>query len=139
MTSGPQIFLRIAILSPLLLVAGCASLDNFLDGLRGRPAEAPVPLRERPLQTPIPANHFVLDSPGELTSTEWGKTLLLKTGAVALAALGGAYNHFRLRPALEAAPDDSELDAEFRATLIAEAILLTFVTILTAWLIAAAT
>lgn len=82
---------------------------------------------------------FVLDSPGELTSTEWGKTLLLKTGAVALAAVGGAYNSFRLRPALEAAPDDPELDAEFRGTLVAEAILLTFVTILTAWLAAAAT
>ena len=82
---------------------------------------------------------FVLDSPGDLTSTEWGKTLLLKTAAVGLAALGGAYNHFRLRPQLEAAPDDIPLDAEFRSTLIAEAILLTFVVITTAWLVVAAT
>jgi copper transport protein len=82
---------------------------------------------------------FVLDSPGDLTSTEWGKTLLLKTAAVGLAALGGAYNHFRLRPQLEAAPDDTHLEAEFRSTLIAEAIVLTFVVITTAWLVVAAT
>ena len=82
---------------------------------------------------------FVLDSPGDLTSTEWGKILLLKSGAVGLVALGGAYNHFRLRPQLEAAPDDPRLETEFRSTLIAEAIVLTFVVITTAWLVAAAT
>ena len=82
---------------------------------------------------------FVLDSPGELTSTEWGQVLLLKSVAVGIAAIGGAYNHFRLRPRLEAAPDDPRLTAEFRSTLIAEAIVLTFVVITTAWLVVAAT
>ena len=60
--TGPELFRRIAPLPLFLLVAGCATLDDFLAGLRSPPAEAPVPLRERPLQAPIPANHFVLDS-----------------------------------------------------------------------------
>ncbi len=81
---------------------------------------------------------FVLDSFGELTGTEWGKILLLKTVAVAIAAGGGAYNHFVLLPALEAAPDDEELAAELRSTVTAEAILLAFVVVVTAWLVAAA-
>jgi len=77
---------------------------------------------------------FVLDSPGELFSTEWGQVLLLKSAAVAIAASGGAYNPFCLRPRFEAAPDDPRLAADFRSTLIAEAIVLTFVVITTAWL-----
>jgi len=82
---------------------------------------------------------IVLDSFGDLTGTEWGKVLLLKTAAVGLAALGGAYNHFRLRPRLEAAPDDPALEAEFRSSLIAEGIVLLFVVVATAWLVAAST
>jgi len=81
---------------------------------------------------------LVLDSFGELTSTPWGQILLLKTGAVALAAMGGAYNHFRLLPALEADPESPELLDELRSTVTAEAIMLTFVVIATAWLVAAA-
>lgn len=82
---------------------------------------------------------FVLDGFGELTGTEWGRTLMLKTAGVALAASLGAYNHFRLRPALVAAPDDVEVRATLRSVLTAEAILLTFVVIVTCWLVAAAT
>jgi copper transport protein len=81
---------------------------------------------------------FVLDSVGELTGTVWGKILLLKTAAVALAACGGAYNHFRLLPALEVDPDDPTLLAEIRSTVTAEGILLVFVVIVTASLVAAA-
>lgn len=81
---------------------------------------------------------FVLDSFGELTGTEWGKILLLKTAAVTIAAGAGVYNHFRLLPALEAAPDDEELAAELRTTVTAEAIVLAFVVVVTAWLVAAA-
>lgn len=81
---------------------------------------------------------FVLDSFGELTGTEWGKVLLLKTAAVAIAAGAGVYNHFHLLPALEAAPDDEELAAELRSTVTAEAIVLGFVVVVTAWLVAAA-
>jgi len=81
---------------------------------------------------------LVLDSFGEITGTPWGKILLLKTGAVGLAAVGGAYNHFRLVPALDADPDSPELQAELRSTVTAEAIMLVFVVIVTAWLVAAA-
>ena len=82
---------------------------------------------------------FVLDSPGDLTSTEWGQVLLLKSAAVGIAATGGAYNHFHLRPRLDASPNDPRLAARFRSALTAEAIVLTFVVITTAWLVAAAT
>jgi len=81
---------------------------------------------------------LVLDSFGDLTGTEWGQILLLKTGAVGLAAIGGAYNHFRLVPKLDADPDSPELRAELRSTVTAEAIVLVFVVLVTAWLVAAA-
>jgi copper transport protein len=81
---------------------------------------------------------FVLDSFAELTGTPWGQILMLKTAAVGLAAIGGAYNHFRLIPALEVAPDDEKLQAEVRSTITAEAIMLFFVVVVTAWLVAAA-
>jgi copper transport protein len=64
---------------------------------------------------------------------------MLKTAAVALAASLGAYNHVRLRPALAAAPEDTAVRATLRSVLTAEAILLTFVAIVTCWLVAAAT
>jgi len=82
---------------------------------------------------------IVLESFDELTGSEWGKILLLKTAAVGLAALGGAYNHFRLRPRLEANADDPALEAEFRSSLIAEGLVLLFVVVTTAWLVAAST
>lgn len=81
---------------------------------------------------------FVLDSVGELTGTTWGQILLLKSAAVGLAVIGGAYNHFRLLPALESDPESPELLAELRSTLTAEAIILSFVVAVTAWLVAAA-
>ncbi|MGB3737533.1 MAG: CopD family protein [Ilumatobacter sp.] len=81
---------------------------------------------------------LVLDSFGELTGTPWGKILLLKTAAVGLAMIGGAYNHFRLLPALEADPESPELLTELRSTVTAEAIMLVFVVTVTAWLVAAA-
>lgn len=81
---------------------------------------------------------LVLDSLGELTGTPWGKILLLKTAAVGLAMIGGAYNHFRLLPALEADPESPELLGGLRSTVTAEAILLVFVVMVTAWLVAAA-
>ncbi len=80
----------------------------------------------------------VLDSVGDLTSTQWGQTLLLKTAAVGVAMAIGGYNHFRLRPALEADPADSDLLRTARAALTSEAIVLAFVVVVTAWLVAAA-
>ncbi len=80
----------------------------------------------------------ILDSFGELTSTQWGQTLLLKSAAAGIAMLAGAYNHFRLMPALEASPDDAAIHDSVRATVTAEAIMLGFVVVVTAWLVAAA-
>ena len=82
---------------------------------------------------------FVLDSFSELTGTEWGQILLLKVGAVAIAALLGAHNHFRLLPRLESRGDDPGVEAHLRSNLIAEAIILLFVVVVTAWLVTAAT
>lgn len=81
---------------------------------------------------------MVMDSFGELTGTEWGQILLLKVAAVGLAGVGGAYNHFRLIPALDADPDDPALLDRVRSTITAEATLLVFVVIVTAALVAAA-
>ena len=80
----------------------------------------------------------VLDSIGELFSTEWGKVLLLKTAAVGLALIGGAYNHFKLLPGLVADPDNPALIERLRAIVTSEAILLGFVIVVTASLVSAA-
>ena len=82
---------------------------------------------------------FVLDSPGDLTSSEWGRTLLVKNAAVAAAAALGAYNHFRLRPALESDPQSARLSSEFRRSLYVEAAVFTVILAATATLVAAAT
>ncbi len=82
---------------------------------------------------------LILDTPGDLVGTDWGRILILKTLAVAVAAGLGAYNHFHLRPALEAAPDDPTLARELRTTLTIESAVFVVVVMLTAWLVAAAT
>lgn len=82
---------------------------------------------------------LILDAPGDLVSTQWGKVLILKTAAVSIAAAMGGYNHFRLRPALERAPDDPDLARELRVSLTIESAVFASVVILTAWLVAAAT
>ncbi|MEM9039123.1 MAG: CopD family protein [Actinomycetota bacterium] len=81
---------------------------------------------------------MILDSINDLTGTDWGRTLLVKSGAVVLAALAGAYNHVRLLPALEARPDSPDVLRRLRNVLTAEAILLGLVVVVTAWLVAAA-
>ena len=80
----------------------------------------------------------ILDSVGGVTSTEWGQTFLLKSAAAGIAMLIGAYNHFKLMPALELDPDDAALHQSVRSTVTAEAIMLAFVVVVTAWLVAAA-
>jgi copper transport protein len=81
----------------------------------------------------------VLDNFGDLTGTEWGQVLLLKTAAVGLALVAGAYNHFGLLPALQADPANPDLHARVRSVVTAEAMLLIFVVVATAWLVSAAT
>jgi copper transport protein len=81
---------------------------------------------------------MIADSFSDLTGTEWGQTLLLKTAAAAVAMAFGAWNHFRLLPALEARPEDAGLQQTARSTVTAEAIVLAFVVVTTASLVAAA-
>ncbi len=79
---------------------------------------------------------LVLDAPGDLFSTDWGRVLLVKIGAVALAAGLGGYNHFALRPALEARPDDPEVAAHLRVSLLIESVVMVAVIVITAVLVA---
>ena len=80
----------------------------------------------------------ILDSFADLTGTQWGQTLLLKSGAAAVAMVFGAVNHFRLIPALDADPDNPELRTLARSTVTGEAIVMVFVVAATASLVAAA-
>ncbi len=80
---------------------------------------------------------LVLDGPGELFSTDWGTILLAKVSAVAVAASLGAYNHFKLRPALVRHPDDEVLAGHLRTSLLIESAILAVVVVLTAILVAA--
>ena len=82
---------------------------------------------------------FVLDAPGDLFGTDWGRMLVAKTAVVAVAAGLGGYNHVRLRPALEQRPDDPHLERELRLTLTAESVAFVSIAIVTAVLVASAT
>jgi len=82
---------------------------------------------------------MVLDSPGDLFSTDWGQVLLVKIGAVAVVAGLGGYNHFALRPALEARPHDPELAAHLRVSLLIESVVMVAVIVITAVLVASST
>lgn len=79
---------------------------------------------------------LVLDSPSEVWSTEWGRVLLIKVGAVAVAAAVGGYNHYVLRPALEARPDDQALASQLRPSLVIESVVMVAVVVITAVLVA---
>lgn len=82
---------------------------------------------------------LVLDSFGDLFSTDWGQVLLLKVGVVAVAAGLGGYNHFVLRPALEVSPDDPAVAAHLRRSLLIESAAMGAVIVLTAVLVASST
>lgn len=82
---------------------------------------------------------MVLDTPGDLFGTPWGRILIAKTAVVAVAAGLGGYNHFRLRPALEQRPDDPHLAKELRVSLSIESAVFVAIVILTAILVASAT
>lgn len=82
---------------------------------------------------------LVLDTPGDLFATPWGRILVAKTAVVAVAAGLGGYNHFRLRPALEQRPDDPHLAKELRISLSIESAAFVTIVVLTAILVASAT
>lgn len=82
---------------------------------------------------------MILDVPGDLFGTEWGRVLVAKTTVVAVAAGLGGFNHFRLRPALEHRPDDQRLAKELRVSLSVEAAVFVVIVVITAILVASAT
>jgi copper transport protein len=81
---------------------------------------------------------LIIDRPGELTSTSWGRTLLFKVAAVALAAAIGGYNRFRILPALTAAPRDPAVRDRVRNMLAAETAFLVVAVALAGLLVGAA-
>ena len=82
--------------------------------------------------------YTIVESFDDVVSTQWGRVLIAKLFAVAVAAGIGAFNHFRLRPALEQRPDDPALAVELRRTLTIESTVFFVIVVLTSWLVAAA-
>lgn len=82
---------------------------------------------------------MIIDGPGELFTTAWGQVLIAKTVIVAVAAGIGGFNHFRLKPALEANPDDPGLALHLRRSLTIESVVFAAIAVITAFLVAAAT
>lgn len=80
---------------------------------------------------------MIIDGIGDLTGTEWGRLLLVKVSAVGVTALVGAYNHFVVVPALDAAPSDAAMNGRARSTVVVEAVLLTLVVAVTVFLTSA--
>ncbi len=83
----------------------------------------------------------ILDRPQELWLTSWGLFLLAKMAVVALAAAIGAYNHFRVVPAL-AQPARHESSGGGASELLRrsathETGIMLVIVLLTAWLVAA--
>ncbi len=81
---------------------------------------------------------IVLDSPSELWTTEWGRTLGAKVAFVGVAACADGYNHKVLIPAMHRSHHDPVLAHHFRRVVTAEAVALVGVLAITALLIGAA-
>ena len=80
----------------------------------------------------------IVDSPSEMFTTAWGRVLIVKLVAVAIAASIGAYNHFVTVPALEAEPSDGNTANWLRQLVLIEGGILLFVIAVTAVLVGAA-
>jgi copper transport protein len=80
---------------------------------------------------------IVLDGPGDLTGTAWGRLLLVKTTLVAVAAAIGGYNHWVIVPASASA--DGSLASRARLAITAEAAVLLAVAVVTGLLTTAST
>ncbi len=80
----------------------------------------------------------ILDSVGELFTTPWGRTLIAKLAAVAVAAALGAYNHFVVVPRLADTDSDEGASDLIRRTVRIESATLVVVVALTAILVGAA-
>lgn len=80
----------------------------------------------------------ILDSPGEIVTTSWGRLLILKLLAVGTAASMGAYNHLVVIPVLEAYGADADASERLRRVMRVEAVVLVGVVGITAVLVGAA-
>ena len=81
---------------------------------------------------------MVLDGFDELTSTDWGRLLLVKTALVAVAGLIGAYHHFRVVPELDRSADEAVV-RRARTSLGVEAVVLLLVAVISGLLATAST
>ena len=77
---------------------------------------------------------LIVDGPSDYLSTTWGRVLLVKVGLVFLAACFGAYNHFRLLPALEKDGEDNRAAGRARTVIGVEVVLLVAVAMVTVFL-----
>lgn len=82
---------------------------------------------------------FIESDLGSYVSTDWGRTLLIKLGLVAVAGTIGAYNHFVVLPSLERDPTSEAVLARARTAVTAEAALLVGAAVVSAFLVAAST
>ncbi len=82
---------------------------------------------------------IITDGFGDFTGTDWGRTLIVKTGVVVAAAAIGAYHHFVVVPDLEDGADPKPMERRARITFAVEAMLLTGVVVATVFLVGAAT
>lgn len=82
---------------------------------------------------------MIVDGLGDLTSTEWGRLLLVKAGAVGVVTAIGAYNHFMVVPALERDASAAAVASRAAWTVRVEAVLLLCVAVLTVLLTTAST
>jgi copper transport protein len=80
----------------------------------------------------------ILDSPGELVSTAWGRLLLIKLAAVGLAAALGGYNHFFVVPQLTHESQGPAAGDLLRRVVRVEGAVLVVVAAVTAILVGAA-
>ena len=82
---------------------------------------------------------FIDNDVASYLSTDWGRVLVVKLVLVGAAALLGAYNHFRVLPALQSAPDDPDIIKQARNTITTEAMVLVVVALVSAVLVGAST
>jgi len=78
----------------------------------------------------------ILEQPADLWATSWGRVLLLKLLLVGTVAGIGAYNHFKVIPAIEAGTPGAQL--QLASTLKRELALMVGVVGLTAWMVGSA-
>jgi copper transport protein len=77
---------------------------------------------------------MIVDGPSDYVSTTWGRVLLVKVGLVLMAACFGAYNHFRVLPALERDPEDHRAANMARTIIGVEVVFLAAVSMVTVFL-----